>query len=83
MIHKTYLFNGKIPEQISGRGGTDMNPLIELLNKGKYTSLITLTDGFIGGKTVITRKPTLTVVCSGGENIESLKEWGNVIKIQR
>jgi predicted metal-dependent peptidase len=83
VIHKTYPFNGKVPEQISGRGGTDMNPLIELLNKGKYTSLITLTDGFIGGKTVITRKPTLTVVCSGGENIESLKEWGNVIKIQR
>ena len=60
-----------------------MNPLIELLNKGKYTSLITLTDGYIGERTVNTKKPTLTVVCSGGENIETLKGWGNVIKIQR
>lgn len=82
-VNKTYLFNGKVPEQVTGRGGTDMNPLIQLFNSGKYTSLITLTDGFIGGKYTHTKKPTLTVVSSNGANLEDLKEWGRVIKIQR
>jgi predicted metal-dependent peptidase len=74
-----------MPDFVTGRGGTDMNPFIEYINKHRqYSSLIVLTDGFIGEKTSNTFKPMLTVICSNGEKIDIVKEngWGNVIKIQ-
>jgi predicted metal-dependent peptidase len=84
-IHKVYEYDGKIPESVTGRGGTDMNPFITYFNEHRqYNSLIILTDGYIGDRTVNTFKPMLTVICSNGEKIEVLKEngWGNIIKIQ-
>jgi predicted metal-dependent peptidase len=83
-IHNVYEYSGKTPDYVTGRGGTDMNPFIEYFNSNKkYNSLIILTDGEIGEKTVNTFKPMLTVLCSKGANIEEVKEngWGNVIKI--
>jgi predicted metal-dependent peptidase len=74
-----------MPEFVQGRGGTDMNPFIDYVNKHRhYNSLIILTDGFIGEKTTNTLKPMLTVICSKGDTIENVKEngWGNIIKIQ-
>jgi predicted metal-dependent peptidase len=62
-----------------------MNPFIDYVNKHKqYSSLIVLTDGFIGERTSNTFKPMLTVICSNGEQIDNVKKnrWGNVIKIQ-
>ena len=84
-IQHVYEYKGKMPDFIQGRGGTNMNPFIDYVNKHKqYSSLIILTDGFIGEKTSNTFKPMLTVLCSNGEKIETVKEngWGNVIKIQ-
>ena len=84
-VHRTYEYNGKMPEFVTGRGGTDMNPFIEHFNENRqYNSLVILTDGFIGEKTINTFKPMLTVVCSKGEEIETMKTngWNNVIKIQ-
>ena len=84
-IHNVYEFKGKIPETVSGRGGTDMNPFISYFNENReYNSLIILTDGYIGNKTVNTFKPMMTVICSHGESVDTVKEcgWGNVIKIQ-
>lgn len=84
-VHRTYEYYGKIPEFVRGRGGTDMNPFITYFNENRqYNSLIILTDGFVGEKTVNTFKPMLTVVCSKGEKIETMKTngWNNVIKIQ-
>jgi predicted metal-dependent peptidase len=84
-IHNVYEYKGKMPEFVSGRGGTDMNPFIDYVNKHKqYNSLIILTDGFIGEKTLNTLKPTLTVLCSNGASVEEVKNngWGNTIKIQ-
>lgn len=84
-IHNVYEYKGKMPEFVQGRGGTDMNPFIDYVNKHRhYNSLIILTDGFIGGKTTNTLKPMLTVICSKGDTIENVKEngWGNIIKIQ-
>lgn len=84
-IKNVYEYKGKMPDFVLGRGGTDMNPFIEYVNKHKqYSSLIVLTDGYIGEKTSNTLKPMLTVLCSRGEEIEVVKEngWGNVIKIQ-
>jgi predicted metal-dependent peptidase len=85
-IHKIYEYKGKTPEYVCGRGGTDMNVFIEYFNKHKqYNSLIILTDGFIGEKTINTFKPMLTVLTSNGAVLEEVKnnKWGNVIKIQK
>jgi predicted metal-dependent peptidase len=85
-VHRTYEYEGKLPENVRGRGGTDMNPFIEYFNQHKqYNSLIILTDGAIGEKTVNTFKPMLMVLCSTGETIETVQSngWGNVIKIQK
>ena len=84
-IQNVYEYKGKMPDFVQGRGGTNMNPFIDYINKHKqYSSLIILTDGFIGEKTSNTFKPMLTVICSNGETIETVKEngWGNIIKIQ-
>lgn len=83
-IKNVYEYKGKTPESVQGRGGTDMNPFIEYFNKNKqYTNLIILTDGFIGGNTVKTFRPTLMVLCSNGTSVEEVKEngWGLSIKI--
>lgn len=83
-IQNIYDYNGTTPEFVKGRGGTDMNPFIEYFNDNrKYNSLIILTDGAIGEKTVNTFKPMLLVLCSNGATIEEVKEngWGNTIKI--
>jgi len=73
-----------VPDKVTGRGGTDMNPFIEYFNDHKeFNSLIILTDGWIGMNEVKTFKPMMMVICSSGESIESVKEngWGHTIKI--
>lgn len=86
VIHNVYPYKGKTPEFVSGRGGTDMNPFVDYVNKHKeYSNLIILTDGFIPECSINTFKPLLSVVCSNGEEIEKMKElgWTNTIKIIR
>jgi predicted metal-dependent peptidase len=83
-ISNIYEYNGETPEKVTGRGGTNMNPFIKYFNENKqYNSLIILTDGFIGQREINTLKPTLLVLCSKGESIDTVKEngWGNTIKI--
>lgn len=83
-IHNVYEYKGKMPEFVTGRGGTDMNPFIEYFNKHKeFNSLIILTDGFIGNNTVKSFKPTLMVISSNGADVEIVRNagWGNTIKI--
>jgi len=85
-VQNVYEYKGKMPNFVKGRGGTDMNPFIEYVNKHKeYSNLIILTDGFIPERSINTFKPLLTVVCSNGENIETVKQggWINTIKIQK
>jgi predicted metal-dependent peptidase len=85
-IKRVYEYKGKTPEFVKGRGGTDMNPFIEYVNKHKeYSNLIILTDGFIPKRSINTFKPLLTVVCSDGEKLETVREegWTNTIKIQK
>jgi len=83
-VHNVYEYKGKMPEFVTGRGGTDMNPFIEYFNKHKeFNSLIILTDGFIGNNEVKSFKPTLMVISSNGADVEIVKNagWGNTIKI--
>ena len=86
VIHNVYEYKGKTPEFVSGRGGTDMNPFIEYVNKHKqYSNLIVLTDGHIPERSLNTFKPLLTVICSDGNDVDKVKElgWANTIKIAR
>ena len=86
VIHNVYEYKGKTPEFVSGRGGTDMNPFIEYVNKHKqYSNLIVLTDGHIPERSLNTFKPLLTVICSEGNDVNKVKElgWTNTIKIAR
>jgi len=84
-VHNVYEYEGKVPETVTGRGGTDMNPFVKYFNENrKYNSLIVLTDGFIPERAVNSFKPMLMVLSSNGSSIEEVKElnWGNIIKIQ-
>jgi len=83
-IHRTWEYDGKMPEAVRGRGGTDMNPIIEYFNEQRhYSSLIILTDGFIGERNVRSYKPTMMVLCKAGADMETVKQsWGHTIKIQ-
>jgi predicted metal-dependent peptidase len=83
-IHNIYEYKGKMPDFVTGRGGTDMNPFIEYFNKHKeFNSLIILTDGYIGSNTVKSFKPTIMVITADGESVDTVKEngWGNTIKM--
>ena len=83
-VHNVYEYKGKMPEFVTGRGGTDMNPFIDYFNKHKeFNSLIILTDGYIGNNEVKSFKPTLMVISSNGADVEIVREagWGNTIKI--
>ena len=83
-IHNIYEYKGEMPNFVTGRGGTDMNPFIEYFNKHKeFNSLIILTDGYIGSNTVKSFKPTIMVITADGENVDTVKEngWGNTIKM--
>ena len=83
-INNVYEYKGKVPEFVIGRGGTDMNPFIKYFNENRqFNSLIILTDGEIGNREINSFKPMLTVLCSTGASIDTVKEagWGNVIKI--
>jgi predicted metal-dependent peptidase len=83
-IHNIYEYKGKMPDFVTGRGGTDMNPFIEYFNKHKeFNSLIILTDGYIGSNRIKSFKPTLMVITPSGESLDVIKEggWGNSIKM--
>ena len=84
-VHNVYEYDGRVPETVTGRGGTDMNPFVKYFNEHRqYNSLIVLTDGYIPEKSTTTFKPMLMVLSSNGADVESVKElnWGNIIKIQ-
>jgi len=83
-IHNVYEYKGDMPDKVTGRGGTDMNPFITYFNEHReFNSLIILTDGHIGENKVKTLKPMMMVICSSGDDVESVKEngWGHTIKI--
>jgi predicted metal-dependent peptidase len=81
-VGNVYDYKGKVPERVSGRGGTSFQPVIDFLeeNKNKYSILIYLTDGECSAPTKPC-KPTLWVICSSGSMREDLP--GQKVKITR
>ncbi len=74
-----YLYKGKYPETrggISGRGGTNVTPVINYANnnKGIYSCLIHLTDGYIPKPEVDCKIPMLVLLTPNGANVEDTKK---------
>ena len=66
-IHNQYNYNGRPPEVISGRGGTDFNAPIQFANDiFQPDALIYFTDGFAAAPSVYCRKPILWMITSQG-----------------
>lgn len=67
IINKQYLYKGKVPEMIHGRGGTCFDEPIKFANE-KYQpdATIYFTDGFAPEPTVKSRKPILWMITPKG-----------------
>ena len=61
-----YKYKGVSPENVTGRGGTDFDPVFEFINKGKlnYDGCIYLTDGYASAPKIKCRIKLLWVVTS-------------------
>ncbi|MCT4615504.1 MAG: VWA-like domain-containing protein [Marinifilaceae bacterium] len=86
-IQKTYVYNGKIPKSVCGRGGTNFTPPINLANKEiKPDGIIYFTDGFAHPPSLKSRCPILWVISSNGIS-EKDSIWnqlkGKKVKITR
>jgi len=83
-INSIYEYKGVMPEKVTGRGGTDFQPVIDYFNANykKFNSLIYLTDGYCSAPNPAPRNQTLWVICSKGVNVENLKDFkGAKVKI--
>ena len=68
IIQRKYLYRGKAPSFIQGRGGTDYNALIAWANRQGHLSdgIIYFTDGYSPVPTVKSRKPILWLISEKG-----------------
>lgn len=70
-IHNKYQYNGKPPELISGRGGTNFDaPIIFANEQHNPDAIVYFTDGFAPAPSIISRKPILWMITSQGINEE-------------
>lgn len=85
-IHHVYNYNGKMPEFVHGRGGTDFNAPISYSNeKVKPDAIIYFTDGYAPIPHVRSRVPIMWLVCSTGlsEEDENFHQFpGRIVKMQ-
>ena len=66
-IQHQYSYNGRPPEVISGRGGTDFNAPIQFANDVFHPdAMIYFTDGYAPAPATISRKPILWMITSQG-----------------
>ena len=80
-IQAFYKYNGKIPDSICGRGGTNFDPVLQFLNEKKvnYDGCIYLTDGY-GPEPKI--KPIKKILWVINSNIEATHlTTGKIIKL--
>ena len=80
-IQAFYKYNGKIPNRICGRGGTNFDPVLQFLNEKKvnYDGCIYLTDGY-GPEPKI--KPIKKILWVINSNIEATHlTTGKIIKL--
>lgn len=83
MVQTVYRFRGKLPEEVKGRGGTDLNPALKFVNEnGKYDAIVYFTDFEAGAVTEKPKAPLLWLLSNEGMTSEHYPcTFGRVIKM--
>jgi predicted metal-dependent peptidase len=76
-----YKYNGKWNGEVHGRGGTDLEPALALV-EGKYDACIYFTDFYAPPVSRVYRIPTLWVLTTELEKSQYPVQWGRHIKIE-
>jgi len=83
VVQRTYPYQGILPREIQGRGGTLFDPVFSYLNKDRfkrYDGCVFLTDGFAKEPIIKPHCKLLWVITSDGQTGPHLK-FGQVIQI--
>lgn len=65
-VQRRYSYQGRRPEFVSGRGGTDFNDALQLANAEHPDGLVFFTDGYAATPVVRPRVPVLWVITPDG-----------------
>jgi predicted metal-dependent peptidase len=82
-VQRTYNYNGQLPTDVSGRGGTVFDPVFAFLRSNRlthYDGCIYLTDGYADEPTIRPPCPLLWVITAGGNSGDHLR-FGRIIKL--
>ena len=82
-VQRTYNYNGQLPTDVSGRGGTVFDPVFAFLRSNRltrYDGCIYLTDGYASEPTIRPPCPLLWVITADGTTGDHLK-FGRIIKL--
>ena len=82
-VQRTYNYNGQLPTEVSGRGGTVFDPVFAFLRSNRlthYDGCIYLTDGYADEPTIRPPCPLLWVITAGGNSGDHLR-FGRIIKL--
>lgn len=83
-VQRHYPYKGKLPEFVSGRGGTAFDPVFNFLRKNRqlqYDGCIYLTDGYAPEPKIRPPCKLMWVITPDGDAGDHLK-FGRVIKLQ-
>jgi len=82
-VQRTYNYNGQLPTDVSGRGGTVFDPVFAFLRSNRlihYDGCIYLTDGYADKPSIRPPCPLLWVITASGDSGDHLR-FGRVIKL--
>jgi len=82
-VQRSYLYRGKLPKAVAGRGGTRFDPVFEELRKDRmwiWDGCIYLTDGYAPAPQVKPPCKLLWVITAEGKTGEHLR-WGRAVKL--
>ena len=82
-VQRTYNYNGHLPTEVAGRGGTVFDPVFTFLRSNRltrYDGCIYLTDGYASEPTIRPPCPLLWVITANGTTGGNLK-FGRIIKL--
>ena len=82
-VQRTYNYNGQLPSEVTGRGGTVFDPVFAFLRSNRlthYDGCIYLTDGYADEPTIRPPCPLLWVITSNGDAGDHLR-FGRIIKL--
>ena len=82
-VQRTYNYNGQLPTEVAGRGGTVFDPVFAFLRYNRlihYDGCIYLTDGYADEPTIRPPCPLLWVITSNGDAGDHLR-FGRILKL--